>query len=231
MTITVYEELEQGSDEWLALRCGTLTAGSTKLIMTPTGKPASNDKERAHMWELAAQRITGYIEPSFLGDEMIRGLEDEITVREIYAARFGPVVQVGHVTNDGFGFTMGYSPDGLIGDDGMIEIKSRRQRFHAELLITGIVPDEFIPQMQAGMMITGRKWCDFCCFCGGMPFTPIRVYADPVYQENVLNIATAFEARLQAAVQQYHDRMALLDGTGQLIQTERRVDPGDEITV
>lgn len=229
MTLKLYPELEQGSTEWFELRCGTLTAGSTKLIMTPTGKAASNDKERAHLWELAAQRITGYIEPTFLGDEMIRGLNDEITARNIYAEKFAPVVQIGHATNDRFGFTMGYSPDGLVGDDGMIEIKSRRQRFQTELLITGVVPDEFLPQMQAGMMITERKWCDFLCYCGGMPFTPIRVHADPVMQARILEIATSFEARLSAAVRQYHERIASLGDRA--IPTERSVDPGDEITI
>lgn len=232
MGLKIYRDLEQGSDEWLALRCGTLTAGSTKLIMTPTGKAAANEKERAHLWELAAQRITRYIEPSFLGDEMIRGLQDEITMREIYRDKFAPVEEVGHITNDKFGFTMGYSPDGLVDDDpdgpGMIEGKSRRQRFQAELLITGIIPDEFLPQMQAGMMITERKWCDFLCYCGGMPFTPIRVYADPVMQANILKIATSFEVRLSSAVSTYHERMKELGARA--IPTERVIDPGDDIS-
>lgn len=229
MTITVHKDLEQGSDEWFAIRCGTLTAGSTKLIMTPTGKAASNDKERAHLWELAAQRITKYIEPSFLGDEMIRGMEDEITARDLYAKHHAPVEQVGHVMNDGFGFTMGYSPDGLVGDDGMIEIKSRRQRFTIEQLITGVIPDEFQPQMQAGMMITGRKWCDFICYCGGLPMVPIRVPANPEMQATILTIATAFEVRLQRAVREYGERMESLGDKA--IPTERTVDQGDEITL
>lgn len=225
--IKIYEDLVQGSDEWKQVRCGTLTAGSTKLIMTPTGKAASNDKERAHLWELAAQRITGYIEPSFLGDEMIRGLEDEITMREIYVEKFAPVVQVGHISNDKFGFIMGYSPDGLVGDDGMIEGKSRRQRFTVEQLTTGEIPDEFMPQMQAGMMVAERKWCDFLVYCGGLPLHPIRVYADPLAQANILAIATAFEARLQERVRQYHERIASLGSMA--IPTERRIDQGDEI--
>jgi hypothetical protein len=230
MTITIYPDLEQGSDEWLQLRCGTLTAGSCKLIMTAkTMKAASNEAERAHMWELIAQRISGYIEPSFLGDEMIRGLEDEITARELYAEKFAPVVQVGHVTNDGFGFTMGYSPDGLVGDDGMIEIKSRRQRFTIEQLTTGIVPDEFLPQMQMGMLITGRKWCDFIVFCGGLPMVPIRVHADPQYQAVGLQIATQFEMKMRERIAEYYARIAVLGDRA--VPTERRIDPGDEITI
>lgn len=230
MGLKIYPDLEQGSDEWLALRCGTLTAGSTKFIMTPkTLKASSNEAERAHLWELAAQRINSYIEPTFLGEEMIRGLQDEITARDLYSTRIAPVVQVGHVTNDRFGFTMGYSPDGLVGDDGMIEIKSRRQRFTVEQLITGEIPVEFLPQMQAGMMVTERAWCDFLVFCGGMPLVPIRVHADPVLQGAILEIATAFEARLSAAVRQYHERIASFGDRA--IPTERTVDPGDEIII
>ena len=131
MTITVHDDLIQGSEEWHAARCGLLTASEVKLILTPTLKVANNEKTRAHAWELAAQRISDYVEPTYIGDAMLRGHEDEILARALYAEKYGEVRETGFVTNDKFAagdgtrFTIGCSPDGLCGDDGMVEAKSR----------------------------------------------------------------------------------------------------------
>ncbi len=83
MTITYHKDLIQGSDEWVAARRGILTASEMKLILTPTLKMASNDKERAHLYELMAQRITGHVEPHYISDDMLRGQEEEIYAREV----------------------------------------------------------------------------------------------------------------------------------------------------
>jgi hypothetical protein len=76
--IVCHAEYEQGSESWLQARSGLLTASEVKLILTPTLKIANNDKTRAHVWEIAAQRITEYVEPRYIGDEMLRGHEDEV---------------------------------------------------------------------------------------------------------------------------------------------------------
>ena len=153
MAITYHTDLIQGSEEWHNARRGLLTASEMKLILTPTLKMAANDKSRAHLWELAAQRISGYVEPSYIGDEMLRGWEDEIRARDLYAKRYAPVEEVGFVTNDQWGFTLGYSPDGLVGEDGLIEIKSRRQKFQVQAIATGEVPDEYALQIQTGLLV------------------------------------------------------------------------------
>jgi hypothetical protein len=72
--------------EWLAQRCGLLTASEMKLIITPTLKVADNDKTRAHLWELLFQRLTGFVEPQYVSDAMLRGQEDEIYARAAYAS-------------------------------------------------------------------------------------------------------------------------------------------------
>ena len=105
--IRYYRDIEQGSDEWLAVRRGILTASEMRLIMTPTLRPASNDKERAHLFELIGQRITGYTEPHYISDDMLRGHEDEIEARIRYADHFYPVTECGFVTRDMGGFTIG----------------------------------------------------------------------------------------------------------------------------
>ena len=89
--IRYHFDIEQGSEEWHAMRCGILTASEMKFIVTPTLKPASNDKERAHLFELLGQRITQHTEPRYISDDMLRGHEDEIEARIRYAENFAPV--------------------------------------------------------------------------------------------------------------------------------------------
>lgn len=216
--IRVYPDLVQGSDEWLAARCGVLTASQMKLIVTPTGKAASNDRERAHLWELLAQRITGHVEPAYISDDMLRGQEDEIFARGLYAEHYAPVQEVGFITNDQWGFTIGYSPDGLVGDEGLIEIKSRRQRFQAETIATGRMPDDYAIQVQTGMLVTGRRWCHFISYSGGLPMAVIRVEANPDMQAAILQAARDFEDRLLVKLAAYQEASA------DLIPTERRIE-------
>lgn len=220
MGITYHASLIQGSDEWHAARCGLLTASEMKLILTPTLKPASNDKERAHLYELLAQRITRYVEPSYISDDMLRGINDEAEAAQIYAEKYAPVTECGFITNDSFGFTIGFSPDRLVGDDGLIECKSRKQKFQAETIITGEVPQEYVLQCQTGLLVSGRKWVDFISYCGGMPMVTIRVFPDPVVQAAILAAATEFESRLAAKLAAYNERLA--SGI-RLVPTERKI--------
>jgi putative phage-type endonuclease len=178
MTITYHDDLIQGSEEWHQARCGLITASEMKLILTPTLKVANNDKTRAHVWELAAQRITGYVEPTYIGEAMLRGHEDEILARALYSEHFAPVTEVGFVTNDEWGFTLGASPDGLVGDDGLIECKSRIQKYQVQTIVehyrAATIPDEFALQVQTALLVTGRKWCDLISYSGGLPMTAMR---------------------------------------------------------
>lgn len=225
MTITFHPEVVQGSDEWHQMRCGLLTASEIKLILTPTLKVASNAKERAHLWELAAQRISKYVEPSYIGDDMLRGWEDELTARALYSERFAPVTECGFVTNDKWGFTLGYSPDGLVGDDGLIECKSRRQKFQIQTIVEhfvdGVVPDDFILQVQTGLLVTGREWCDLVSYSGGLPMVTMRVEPNPEIQDAIVNAAAKFEARICEVVADYHEALAT---EPRLIPTERKVE-------
>lgn len=220
MTITYFPEMIQGSDEWFAARCGLITAGSMKLILTPTLKMASNEKERQHLYELLAQRVTKYVEPSYIGDHMLRGMEDEIYARALYSEKYAPVKEVGLVTNDQFGFTMGFSPDGMVGDDGMIECKSRMQKYQAQTFVENAVPEEYLLQIYTGMIITGRKWCDFISYCGGMPMFVKRVEPDPEITKIIIAGATAFEVRLQAAEKIYRQNSAMAFPTERRIQED-----------
>lgn len=219
--IQYHADLVQGSEEWLAARCGLLTASEMKLILTPTLKIASNGDERAHLYEMLAQRITGYVEPHYVSDDMLRGMDDEIEARIKYAETYAPVRDMGFITNDEWGFAIGFSPDGLVGDDGFIECKSRRQKFQAETIINGTLPNDFALQIQTGMLVSGRRWCDFISYCGGMPMMTVRVGPDLWMQEAIIKAATAFERRIAEKMEQY--QQALLSGA-RLLPTERRIE-------
>jgi len=221
--IRYHHDIEQGSEEWHALRCGILTASEMKLIVTPTLKPASNDKERAHLFELLGQRITQHTEPRYISDDMLRGQDDEIEARIRYAEHYAPVTECGFVTNDDLGFVIGYSPDGLVDDDGLIECKSRRQKFQVETILADKVPEEYMLQIQTGFLVTNRKWLDFVSYCAGLPMYVKRVFPDARYQEAIIAAATDFERRLQEAHQKYADwldRQPVVINTVRTIQGE-----------
>ncbi len=227
MTITYHPNLIQGEQDWLDIRRGLITASEMSKIITPTLKIADNDQTRSHVFELAAQRITGYTEPTYFGDEMLRGVTDEPLARQLYHDNFAPVKECGFITNDDHGFTIGYSPDATVGDDGLIEIKSRRQKFMVQAIAEGEVPKEHVMQIQTGLLVTGRKWCDYLSYHGGMPLMPIRVYPDEAVHEAIIEACTAFEAKVAKVMNAYHERLL----NEKWVMTERLVEADGEIVL
>lgn len=225
MTIRYFPDLIQGSDEWHAARCGLLTASEMKLIITPTLKIADNDKCRAHLWELLAQRITRYVEPHYISDDMLRGKEDEIEARAVYARKFAPVTDMGFITNDRWGFTLGYSPDGLVGLDGAIECKSRRQKYQIQTLVDYVpgdaIMEEYVLQAQTGLLVSERQWIDHISYSGGLPMSVVRVHPDDAIRTAILEAAHAFEAKLAEKLARYHETLA---SDARLVPTERRIE-------
>lgn len=203
MTPTYHFDIGQGLPEWHDLRRGVLTSTAIKTLITPTGKLADNDKTRAHVYEIAAQRITGRTEESFQSFDMMRGHAEEVLARDLYAKHYAPVRECGFVVNESLGFPVGYSPDGLVGEDGLIEIKSAKSRIQVERIATGGVPTEHIAQVQMGLWVTGRKWCDFISYGNGMPMQVIRVNADNDYHALIEKAAKTFEASVQKVIDAY----------------------------
>lgn len=230
MTIVYHPEVAQGSAEWMQMRCGLLTASEMKLIVTPTLKVASNEKERAHLYTLLAQRITGYVEPCYIGDDMLRGYEDEVDAKIAYAMNYAPVEDCGFITNDKWGFKIGYSPDGLVGCDGLIECKSRKHKFQVETILENVVagtaPADFLIQVQTGLMVSERGWLDFISYSAGLPMATIKIHPDPVVQGAILEAAAAFEERISARIIQFAE---ITKSKARLIPTERRIE--QEITL
>ena len=158
----------QGSDEWLAARVGRVTASRVADLMarTKTGWGASRAN---YLAELVAERLTGTPAARFTNDAMRWGTDTEPMARETYAFAHDVEIEetglVMHPTIADFGA----SPDGLIGADGLIEIKCPQTATHIDTLLSGSVPEKYRTQMQAQMACTGRQWVDFVSFDPRMP--------------------------------------------------------------
>ena len=201
--LTVFNDLEQGTDEWLAARCGIITASVVGQLITPkTVKPATNDYSRALTMTLAAERITGHVEPIHPNADMERGTLDEPYARDLYSDHYAPAVEVGFMVRD-FGYKIGYSPDGLVGDDGLIEIKSRRQKKHLATILADEVPLENMAQIQCGLLVSGRDWLDYVSYCGGMPLFVKRVLPDPKWLVAIQEAVKAFEESAEQIITNY----------------------------
>lgn len=219
--IKYYKDLVQGSDEWFAARCGLLTASEMKYIITPKKlEYAQNEKEKTHLFELAAQRINSYVEPTFIGDDMLRGQDDESFARETYDETYDKVETCGFITNDKWGFTLGYSPDGLVGEKKAIEGKSRRQKYQIETIVNWKIPEEHLIQVQTGLLVSERESIDYISYCGGMPMATISVAADNIVQEAIIKAATIFHEKLEKIMATYKTRLE--EKKQWLIPTERR---------
>jgi predicted phage-related endonuclease len=228
LTRPIFHNVTQGSDEWRELRCGMLTASEMKLIMTPTLKPANNDKSRSHLYELLAQRITGYVEPSYISDDMMRGQGDEVRARQLYAEKYAPVEEVGFVTREvAMGVTIGCSPDGLVGSDGMIECKSRRQKYQVQtaLDIGSGIPEEYRLQVQTALLVTDRQWCDFVSYSGGLPMIVRRVYVDTATREAVIKAAEKLESDMRDGERRFSNIVSISGWhpTERVIETEGEI--------
>jgi len=225
--IKIYQELEQGSDAWFSARCSILTASEMKHIITPKKLEYSvGEKEKTHLYELAAQRINQYVEPHYVGDDMLRGVEDEVEAKILYAKHCADITDVGFITNDRWGFKLGYSPDGLIGDHGCIECKSRRQKYQFQSILNDEMPEEFLIQVQTGMLVSERSWCDFITYSAGMPMMIKRIFPDKKVQDAIVGAAVIFHEKLDAMIEKYQNNLK----SGMiLIPTERKIH--EEITV
>ena len=200
---TIYKELQQNTPEWLQARCGVLTASVMKELLTKTFAPSKGKMVDTLAHKLASQRITQRVEENFMTYDMKRGhIEEELAI-EAYPHN---VESVGFITNDCYGFTLGYSPDGLVGENGAIEVKSRKQHFQTETFCAGEVPSEYMIQCQTGMIVGELEWLDFIQFSNGMPLFVKRVEPIPELIETIKKVSQAFELKVVGIVETFFDR-------------------------
>lgn len=218
MTLRTYDQMEQHSDEWYEARCGVLTASVIGKLITPTLKVADNDTSRGVTLTLAAERITNHVEVIYPSFDMQRGTEDEPYARDAYAEHVFPVQEVGFILRTEDNYRLGYSPDGLIHEDGLLEIKSRKPKEHIKTILAGKPPAENMAQLMTGLFTTGRSWIDYCSFSAGLPLWVCRIYPDPVWFAVIEAAATQFETNVTETISRYTTE------TKGLPMTERRPD-------
>jgi hypothetical protein len=193
MTLTELPDLVQGSDQWLDQRRGMVTASVVGQLLTATGRVANNDTSRGLTALLVAERLTGWTDPVYVSDAMLRGTEDEPRAVEVYSEHYTKVTTTGFMIRDEGTWRLGYSPDGLVGDDGLIEVKSRSAKRQLQTILADEVPAENMAQLQSGLLVSGREWLDFLSYSGGMPLFVKRVLPDERWFEAIVAAVEQFE--------------------------------------
>jgi len=169
--------IEQGSQEWLNLRLGIITCSELDcLLVNGKGQAGFGVGAFSYMDQLIGERITEEAADPFQGNRHTeRGHELEGKAGEFYVARTGAELeQVAIILNHG----IGYSPDALVGIDGLAEIKTKLPKFQVGVLLSGEVPKEHIAQCQGGLWASEREWIDFISYWPGMPLFIKRMYRD-----------------------------------------------------
>jgi len=176
----ILHDINQNSEAWFQARCGIPTASEFGKLITSTGAPSKSME--AYAYTKACEKFAGQRVDPFMGNSWTdAGTEDEAAEREKYAfLSDDEVTELGFVTDDEV--TCGCSPDSLVGDDGLLELK----RLKGSLLIEANLyylkhnklPTKYVQQVQGQMMILERKWCDVSFYNPLLPSLTIRVYPD-----------------------------------------------------
>ena len=198
--------LEQGSQEWLLARCGKVTASRVADIMAKT-KSGYSASRGNYMAELVCERLTGVPTDTFKSAAMEWGTAQEPHARAAYEAVGGVLVEeVGFVPHPSIP-DAGASPDGLVKDNGLIEIKCPYTATHIDTLLSGKVPDRYNTQMQWQMACTGRVWCDYVSYDPRMPEN-MRLFLTRVFRDQ--SAILAMETEVLTFIHELTDKVAAL---------------------
>jgi putative phage-type endonuclease len=160
--------IEQGSDAWFASRLGKVTASRVADIVAKTKSGYSTSRAN-YMAQLVVERLTGVKFETFTNSAMEWGTQTEPLARSAYEVKNDVMVdETGLVDHPTIAMS-GASPDGLVGDDGLIEIKCPNTSTHIDTVLSGEADKRYLCQMQWQLAVTGRKWCDFVSYDPRMP--------------------------------------------------------------
>lgn len=201
--------IEQGSKEWLELRLGKVTASRITDVLAK-GKSGEALSREDYRYELVVQRLTGNPGESFTNAAMEWGTATEPQARIAYEAQADVFVEqvpfVLHPTIEWFGC----SPDGLINDKGLLEIKCPNSKTHIKYLNAGKPPAKYVPQMQCQMAVTGREWCDFVSFDprlpGDLQMFVARLDRDDEYIKSMEAEVTKFLSEVETMFKQLKEK-------------------------
>ena len=184
----IIRDIEQGSDEWKELRLGKVTASSFDKVLAKGRGGAPSKTRQSYMMQLVAERLTGLAEEGFTNKYMEWGNECEPQARAMYELDNG--VDVEQVAFVEYSDNVGMSPDGLIGNDGLLEIKCPKTTTQIERYLKGEFPLDYMAQVQGQLWISGREWCDFVSFDprinGESSYFQVRVHRNADY---ILNLS------------------------------------------
>lgn len=199
----------QGTEEWHKARLGKVTASriADVIAKTKTGWGASRAN---YMAELLAERLTGVPVEQYQNAAMKWGADTEAEARAAYSfMRDAEVVEVGFIDHPKIPMT-GASPDGLIGDDGLVELKCPNTATHVDTLLGATVPQKYVHQMQWQMACTGRKWCDWVSYDprlpGSMQLFVQRVPRDDVMIPTLETMVSEFLTELDQKIAALNER-------------------------
>lgn len=193
----------QQTDAWLLERAGHATASCFDAVLAKIAKGEASTRRKYRM-RLVTERLTGLPTPSFKNASMEWGTQTEPFGRMAFEAATGLLAIEAPFRKHAMIQWCGCSPDGEIGDDGLLEIKCPDSTTHVEYLTAGVMPSDYVPQVQGQMWVTGRAWCDFVSFDPRLPANlqlfRVRVERDDEYCK-----------RLEAEVLQFLEETAALE--------------------
>ena len=198
-----HQNMEQGSSEWLDYRLGRATASRIADLMAKT-KSGPSASRKNYMAQLVCERLTGAREDGFKSAAMVHGTDTEPQARSAYEFMTDlTVTQVGFIDHPRIDMA-GASPDGLVGDDGMLEIKCPASATHIDTLLNGKIDGKYLKQMAFQLACAGREWCDFVSYDPRLPaemqLFVKRIPRDPALIVEIETEVSAFLAEVDETV-------------------------------
>lgn len=198
---------DQGSDEWRAARLGIPTASEFGTVLASGRSGGESKTRRTYMLKLAGEILTGEPAEHYSNGHMERGHEMEPEARDLYAfAQEADLERIGFIRNG----DTGCSPDALIGDRGMLEIKTKLPHLAIDAILKGDVPAEHLAQCQGSLWIAEREWIDVAVYWPKLPLYVRRAHRDEAYIAKLAAAVARFNEELADTV----DRVRRYSGAG-----------------
>jgi hypothetical protein len=207
MGIEIFD-FQQGTPEWFACRLGIPTASEFHSMLAK----GEGKTRKTYMLKLLGERLTGESQDSFTTVHTERGKIMEAEARELYSFDVPQMRQIGFIRRKTDTGLVGCSPDALIGDEGLLEVKTKLPHLQLAVIIADKVPSEHVAQCQGALWVTGRKWLDFLSYWPGLPLFVKRVYPDLEYF-----------ATLETALAEFHKEMDAIQAALPAIPTTRTI--------
>lgn len=199
-------ECEQGSGLWLAARAGRITASRMADCLAYTKKGEETQKRADYRIELASERLSGLATDKYVTFTMKEGTRLEPEARTEYELQRDVMLdRIGFALHPSMDFS-GASPDGLVSNDGGVEIKCPTRTTHVEYLLAGVVPPEYEPQMVWNMVCCERMWWDFVSYCPDFPeplnLFIVRLHRDETRTDVIDREVRKMHAEVSAVIEQ-----------------------------